>query len=120
MLCSRLGYQHTIIERTKFLRLLYDKLDYKERILLGKRVTSVEQLADEVVVKCADGTEYRDDIVVSADGFHSRVREEMRRCAEENGEGDLVKKDRASKSSLESFLYSINELRFSLRHNSRI
>lgn len=57
---------------------------------MNKQVVSVEDCRDSVEVKCADGTSYTGDIVVGADGIHSRVRREMQRLAPQ----DLVINDK--------------------------
>lgn len=48
---------------------------------MNKRVTNILDRGDSVLVKCADGTTYRGDITVGADGIHSKVRQEMQRLA---------------------------------------
>jgi len=81
MVFTRLGYPVATFERQKVLQSLYDQLKHKERILLNKRVVEVVHGVDSVSVKCADGTVYEGDIVIGADGIHSRVRKEMQRIA---------------------------------------
>jgi FAD dependent monooxygenase len=78
---NRLGYAPGIFERQKFLGAMYAELLYKENVHLSKRVISIVDANDSVLVKCADGTTYTGDIVVGADGIRSRVREEMQRIA---------------------------------------
>jgi FAD dependent monooxygenase len=95
-----LGYPFTVMARQKLLQSLFDQLKDKTKIYLKKRVTTVTQVANSIVVKCGDGTEYIGDIVVGADGIHSRVREEMRRHAEQTGPPGLVENDKSSKSSI--------------------
>lgn len=80
--------------------MLYDLLKDKSKILTGKRVVRVEHLAESVIVHCKDGTCFPGDVVVGADGIHSKVRKEMRRYAYERGDGMLFKKDSTSKSCL--------------------
>src|SRR5438105_9890359 len=46
-----------------------------EIVHLGKRLVDLEQAADGVELRFADGTTARADAVVGADGVHSRVRE---------------------------------------------
>ena len=65
------------------LRVLYDNLQHKSNILLGKKVTGVATIGACVQVQTRDGSIFNGDIVVGADGIHSIVRQEMRRIASE-------------------------------------
>ena len=94
---NRLGYQCSICERRRFLGSLYDQLEDKSRILLKKKVVEIRHVGDEVVVKCQDGSEFQGDLVVGADGIHSRTRVEMQRFAEETGPRGLMDRDKSSK-----------------------
>ena len=66
---------------------MYNQLKHKERILVNKRVVEVVHGTDTVSVKCADGTLHEGDIVVGADGIHSKVRKEMQRIAHDTNPG---------------------------------
>jgi FAD dependent monooxygenase len=89
----RLGYICGICERVEFLRYLHGKLKDKSKIRLSKKVVSIQHNVDSVTVKCADGTEYEGDIVIGADGIHSRTRREMQRFAKETGPVGLMDRD---------------------------
>lgn len=67
---------------------MYDTLDEdsKRKVLLNKKVTKIVNLPGSVIAKCADGTEFIGDVVVGADGIHSRVRNEMQRLMAQSGE----------------------------------
>jgi len=54
---------------------------------VNKRVVEVVHGVESVLVKCADGTVYEGDIVIGADGIHSRVRMEMQRIAHNTSPG---------------------------------
>lgn len=86
-----MGYAPGIFERQKFLQLLYDGLDErsKHKIFLNTKVVKIEKSPDSVTVKCANGTEYIGDIVVGADGIHSKVRQEMQRHMRDGGENKI-------------------------------
>lgn len=66
---------------------MYDNLEHKERVLLGKRVVKVDESKTGVQVTTQDGEIYRGDILVGADGVHSVVRKEMWRIANESNPG---------------------------------
>ena len=94
----RLGYQCGICERRRFLGSLYEQLKDKSRVCLEKKVIEVRHKEDGVVVRCADGSEFRGDLVIGADGIHSRTRMEMQKFAEETGPKGLIDRDKSSKS----------------------
>ena len=71
---------------------LYDQLQHKEKIHVNKGVDFIMDKQNSVLVKCVDGTTYRGDIVIGADGIHSRVRQEMQRLAP----FELTKNDKRS------------------------
>ncbi|CAG5185734.1 uncharacterized protein ALTATR162_LOCUS11390 [Alternaria atra] len=62
---------------------------YVERILTNKRVFRIEHEPDGVRVFTRDGSTYKGDFVVRADGIHSIVRREMWMVADEEGSGVL-------------------------------
>lgn len=78
------------------LRILAEHVKRGECILTKKRVQKISQDPQGATVFCADGTQYRGDIVVGADGVYSTVRREMWRVAENKQTFD-VKKESASK-----------------------
>jgi hypothetical protein len=65
-------------DRQWLLKVLYDNVEHKEKILLNKRITKIVHIdTDGVQVSTADGETFHGSIVVGADGIHSAVREEM-------------------------------------------
>ena len=90
----RHGYPSAFFERRYILQMLYDQIRNKTKVLVNKRVQSVDMPnSDFVTVGTADGSSYTGDIVVGADGIHSTIRQEMSRLdtsgrdfLEENGE----------------------------------
>ncbi|TWU71191.1 hypothetical protein ED733_001984 [Metarhizium rileyi] len=86
---SNYHYPVSFLERQRFLQILHDTLDSRDRIQTGKRVLAVESGRDGAVVKTADGSEYTADLVVGADGVHSVVRSEIWRHLKE-GKGTRV------------------------------
>ncbi|KAF9936882.1 hypothetical protein BGZ67_001899 [Mortierella alpina] len=69
------GYPAIILDRPAFYAILLKNLQSK--IIYGKRVTTIEQNDNGATVRCADGSFYKSDIVVGADGAYSAVREHM-------------------------------------------
>ena len=65
------------MDRHFLLRSIYNSIKDPSKILLGKRVIRVDHSPHEVSVQCKDGSTYRGDIVIGADGVHSIVRSEM-------------------------------------------
>ncbi|KAF9349743.1 hypothetical protein BGX26_012001 [Mortierella sp. AD094] len=65
-----------------------------EKILMKKRILSVEQNEQGVMVRVADGTSYHGDILVGADGAYSGVRQGLFKLMEKKDvlpEGDKAK-----------------------------
>ncbi|KAH8774472.1 hypothetical protein F5883DRAFT_412362 [Diaporthe sp. PMI_573] len=81
----RTGYPQIFIDRQMLLQILYDSLNLKDRVLTRKRVVHVDAVSGCVHVQTEDGSRYRGDIVVGADGVHSAVRHEMRRNSLDSG-----------------------------------
>lgn len=57
----------------------------KEKITMGKRVLRAEEKEDHVLVHCSDGSTYRGDILIGADGAYSGVRQSLYRYLDEHG-----------------------------------
>lgn len=60
-----------LIDRQMIIQILYDNLRDKSKILTKKGVAKVEQTTGEVQVTTEDGTTFRGDILVGADGIHT-------------------------------------------------
>lgn len=65
------------------LKLLYDNIKDKTKILTRKRVHQAKMTDVGVVVETTDGSLHEGDILVGADGIHSAVRREMWKLANE-------------------------------------
>lgn len=63
--------------------LLYESLSAadKDRIHTDKLVLGVATKEDRIEIRCADGSTYRGNMVIGADGVHSKIRERMRQVA---------------------------------------
>jgi FAD dependent monooxygenase len=83
------------LERRKLLKVLYDALPKPSRVQVDKKVVSVEQdETNKVTVRVQDGCFYRGDLVVGADGVHSRVRNEMWRLANLEQPGGITEREK--------------------------
>lgn len=74
-------------ERQWLLRLLYNRISQKHRVLTGQKVKEVITSPTGVEVCTAAGLRYQGDIVIGADGIHSAVRREMFRLADKMSPG---------------------------------
>ncbi|KAH7304768.1 FAD binding domain protein [Stachybotrys elegans] len=73
----RHGYPLLFFERTGLLEILYETVRHKDRVLVNKRVASVDMTDHGVVVHTADGASYPGTFLLGADGVHSAVRSVM-------------------------------------------
>ncbi|KZL67421.1 fad binding domain-containing protein [Colletotrichum incanum] len=78
----RHGYDVVFVDRQMILNALWRNLKNQDRILVGKQVTRVSLEPSGVTVETSDGQSYSGDILVGADGIHSKVRNEMWRLAD--------------------------------------
>jgi 2-polyprenyl-6-methoxyphenol hydroxylase-like FAD-dependent oxidoreductase len=69
-------------DRQWLLKVLYDCVQQKDRILVNQRVETIKPTETGVEVVTASGQTFTGDVVIGADGIHSTVRREMRRIAE--------------------------------------
>jgi 2-polyprenyl-6-methoxyphenol hydroxylase-like FAD-dependent oxidoreductase len=77
------------------LQVLYDNIKDKTKVLTKKRVQNVKLTDDGVLVRTSDGSTYKGDILIGADGIHSTVREEMWRIANEMSPGWIPSDERS-------------------------
>lgn len=64
------------------IEILYKKIQDKSKVLTSQRVQSIENGTSSVTVTTTTGQTYTGNIVVGADGIHSKVRQEMWKAAE--------------------------------------
>lgn len=77
----RFGYPLAFLDRQKLLQILAAGPVQSGRVKLGHQVVNIESTPDGVTVRTSHGHVYQGDLVVGADGVHSRVRAEMWRLA---------------------------------------
>jgi 2-polyprenyl-6-methoxyphenol hydroxylase-like FAD-dependent oxidoreductase len=102
---ARFGLPLAFLERRVLLDILYTSLPDPSRVLVGKSVVSVEQEHDGsngMTVRTHDGSSYHGDLVVGADGVHSRVRQEMWRLAELEQPGLITGQEKNCLSAMPS------------------
>ncbi|KAJ5116194.1 hypothetical protein N7456_000542 [Penicillium angulare] len=84
---SLFGYAPLFLERRQILELLYNNLRDNSKIRVATEVTKIDEINDSVVIELKDGSTVRGDILVGADGVHSRIREEIWRIADKETQG---------------------------------
>ncbi|KAL4928068.1 FAD-dependent oxidoreductase [Aspergillus undulatus] len=94
------------VQRSSLLEVMYDCISDKSKLLTGKRVETIRHLNDAAEVITGDGSIYRGDLVIGADGTHSRVRQEMARHAKELGVEGFDDGDRVTTTYACSFVVS--------------
>lgn len=70
----RTGYDSLVSTRSDLLQLLVSQIP-PHKIHFSKRIISFSANKDEVVIRCADDTTFRGDVLIGADGAFSKVRE---------------------------------------------
>jgi FAD dependent monooxygenase len=98
----RFGYPLAFLRRREFLAITYNAHPDKTKILTGKDVVELKGLSDGVCAVTSDGSVYEGNIIVGADGVHSRVRSEIWRWADKEFPGSLSATERNSKYPLPS------------------
>lgn len=87
-----------LVERRNLLKVLYDLVPNQSRVQVDKKVVSLENDQNgQVTVKVEDGGVYKGDLVVGADGVHSRVRNEIWRLADKEKPGAIKDKEKNGK-----------------------
>ncbi|KAF9392199.1 hypothetical protein CPC16_003510 [Podila verticillata] len=78
------GYDNVICSRPMLYDLLLSKVP-STNIHMNSKVVSLCQDNDGVTVQCSDGTTYRGDILIGADGAYSTVRQSLYESLEKDG-----------------------------------
>ncbi|CRL20782.1 Aromatic-ring hydroxylase-like [Penicillium camemberti] len=76
------GYPILFLDRRMLVEVLYEKIQDKSKVITSQRVQSIENGTSSVTVTTTTGETYTGNIVVGADGIHSKVRQEMWKAAE--------------------------------------
>jgi 2-polyprenyl-6-methoxyphenol hydroxylase-like FAD-dependent oxidoreductase len=91
-----MNYPVCFLDRQALLRILSEHVFDLNKLLLNKRVETVDHTTNEVVVHCTDGSSYHGDIVAGADGVASKVRREMWRAADTLEPGVISREEKRS------------------------
>ncbi|KAG0070031.1 hypothetical protein BGZ90_012783 [Linnemannia elongata] len=83
-LADVIGYDHIVFPRPEFYNLVLSRVP-REKIHFSKKVMSMEQNKEGVMIRCSDGTTYHGDILVGADGAYSGVRQALYKRLEKAG-----------------------------------
>ncbi|KAF2435003.1 FAD/NAD(P)-binding domain-containing protein [Tothia fuscella] len=109
LLQARTGYPITFLDRQYVLQVLAEHIQNpSERLQLGKRIESVDHLQDCVVVHCTDGSSFRGDILIEADGVNSKCRHEMWAIADREDPGAIPLEDKTAMIAEYKCLYGIS------------
>ncbi|KAF9192280.1 hypothetical protein BGZ51_005849 [Haplosporangium sp. Z 767] len=73
---EKTGYELLLFPRPKLYEIMLEQVP-AERLHFSKKVLSMEQKPEGVMIRCADNTTYRGDILVGADGAYSGVRQSL-------------------------------------------
>ncbi|KAK4144474.1 uncharacterized protein C8A04DRAFT_27660 [Dichotomopilus funicola] len=93
LLDARTGYPPGWGERQNLLRVLHETLKDPSKLHVNKNIVDIQQDADGVQVRCADGTSYSGHLLVGADGVFSKTRSKIWELAEPT-QPKLVEADR--------------------------
>ncbi|KAJ5952967.1 uncharacterized protein N7479_011380 [Penicillium vulpinum] len=91
---QRFKYPIVSLDRQKVLEILFQSYPDKSKIITNKRVSEVRLLGDSASVVTDDGSVFQGDLIVGADGVHSRIRSELWRLADKSHPGMITPQER--------------------------
>ncbi|KAH7551418.1 hypothetical protein BM1_09734 [Bipolaris maydis] len=92
LITERHGYGVLFLSRQQLLRVLFKHIQNKSVVHTNQRVAKIEHTSRGVKVYAQSGSVFEGDIVVGADGVHSKVRSEMWRLGNEASPGRFPEK----------------------------
>lgn len=90
-------YPIVSLDRKKVLEVLYQRYPDKSKIIVNKKALEVQLSGVDASVVTEDGQVYQGDLIVGADGVHSRIRSEMWRLAENMRPGKITLQEKKSR-----------------------
>ncbi|PWY96454.1 monooxygenase [Aspergillus sclerotioniger CBS 115572] len=106
---KRHGYPVVFLDRQVLLQTLYKHLGpHQSLVHLNKKAVRVDHHPTHVSVHCTDGSLYEGDVVVGADGVHSKVRQELWRYLETLSLQNEVSRDRSTMIKEYSCVFGIS------------
>ncbi|KAF2846524.1 FAD/NAD(P)-binding domain-containing protein [Plenodomus tracheiphilus IPT5] len=108
---GRTGYPTIFVDRQMLLKILYDNLRGKSKVLTSKGIVHVDNLDDrnQVQVTTGDGSIFTGSILIGADGIHSTVRREMWRIADQSDSHYFPENERNSAPIKYCCIYGISK-----------
>lgn len=103
------GYTPIFIDRQMLIQILYDNLKDNSKILTRKGVEKVTDISSGVRVVTQDGDIFTGEILVGADGIHSRTRSEMWRIADLETPGYFPSKERTEVPTEYACIFGISK-----------
>lgn len=82
----RSGYPFTVLDRQQLLLVLHNSIQDQSKIHVDSEVETIEELNGFVRVVTKNGESFKGDILVGADGVHSKIRGEMWKIADKESE----------------------------------
>ncbi|KAF9421932.1 hypothetical protein BGZ94_008710 [Podila epigama] len=78
------GYKALLFSRPDLYAYLLSKIP-PAKLNMNKRVLSIQQNSEDVLIRCSDNSEYYGDILIGADGAYSGVRQSLYKQLEKHG-----------------------------------
>ncbi|KAJ5170215.1 Monooxygenase FAD-binding [Penicillium coprophilum] len=106
---DRHGYPAGWIDRGQLLQILLNHIYEKEKILLRKRFVKAEHCAEGIIAHCSDGSSFKGDIIIGADGVHSSVRQDMWQHMKDDRLEEILDTDETAMTAEYSCVYGVSK-----------